>query len=191
MRNLKMLLACSSAMLFAAAATTMAGDQHGHGPTNGAHGNQVCCPACNYVCEFSATKTKEEKHCYEVDCKPICIPRVTFPWEKGHGQGKCGDCSPARCAQVKVVKVLEKHTYECSRCKCKWTPVLRDGCDDQKPGEKTQNSREVDLPTPAATPPPTIHATQRDARPIRMVHSGISRPGRYQPESGRVMTPNV
>jgi hypothetical protein len=79
------------------------------------------------VCDFSVVKDKETKHCYSTECKPICIPRVTFPWQKGcgHAKGKaCGDeCSFNGCARVKVVRVLMKEEYECSRCKCVWTPV--------------------------------------------------------------------
>ena len=92
----------------------------GEGRGNG----HVCCPACNYVCEFSVEKAKEKKHCYEVECKAICIPPLTFPWQNGYGCCKDVACpGTARCGKVKFVRVLVKVEYECTRCKHTWTAV--------------------------------------------------------------------
>lgn len=85
---------------------------------------QVCCPKCNYVCEFSVDKAKEKKHCYEVQCKTICIPPLTFPWQSGHACGKDIACrGTTRCGRVKFVRVLVKQEYECTRCKHTWKAV--------------------------------------------------------------------
>jgi len=191
MRHLTILLVCSSMLLFAAVAT--AGDGKGHGCGKGDHGcgkrllgNERCCPKCNYTCEFSVTKDKEEKKCFEVDCKPICIPRVTFPWEKGHcnhgdcckgkdggcGGGHGGDCCPARCAKTKVVKVLEKHTYECSRCKCVWTPTSKCSGGHKESMDKVPPPPKEAAPEPPQ-PPPLAQAfmdrTGQNAKPDRSV----------------------
>ena len=75
---------------------------------------QVECPQCHHVCKVSVDKVKEEDYCWEVDCKPICIPRVHFPWE----------CAcPPKCAKIKYVNVLTKKTQECEVCKYTWTPT--------------------------------------------------------------------
>ncbi|MHB0955469.1 MAG: hypothetical protein ACYC0X_03730 [Pirellulaceae bacterium] len=76
--------------------------------------DEVCCPNCHHVCQFSWEKEKVTKHCWRTECKPICIPTITFPWQDG--------CAP-KCARVKYVNVLKKHEYECERCKYKFTPV--------------------------------------------------------------------
>lgn len=90
----------------------------------GCGNGHVGCPACNYVCEFSVEPAKEKKHCYEVDCKAICIPPLTFPWQKTHG-GRKEIAGPAttRCGRVKIVRVLVKEEYECTRCKHTWRAV--------------------------------------------------------------------
>lgn len=99
----------------------------------------VCCPACDYVCRFSCEKVTETNHCYNVECKPICIPRVTFPWQK------CceADCGPARCAKVKVVNTLVKKEYECTRCQHKWTPVRKGCCNGCNQGTVAKPNRDT------------------------------------------------
>ncbi len=71
------------------------------------------CPDCgNKVCQAEPTTVKEKKHCWEVECKDICIPRFKWWWE-------CCE-TPPRCGQVKTVKVLKKKEYECEKCGYKW-----------------------------------------------------------------------
>ncbi len=83
--------------------------------------HEVTCPCCHHVCKLSSEIVKEKNYCWNVECKPICIPRVRFPWEK--------NCKP-KCAKIKYVNVLEKREYECENCTYKWTPVCADcGCD--------------------------------------------------------------
>lgn len=82
--------------------------------------SEVCCPQCHYVCKFSVEKEKVKKYCWQTECKPICIPKVTFPWQ---------NCCAPKCARVKHVSVLKKHEYECEKCKYKFTPeCLGCGC---------------------------------------------------------------
>jgi hypothetical protein len=71
------------------------------------------CPQCS--CTLTIEKEKLTRTCYKIECKPICIPRVTFPWEKR--------CAP-KCARVKMVRVFEpvEKELQCERCLYKWTP---------------------------------------------------------------------
>jgi hypothetical protein len=85
----------------------------------GGHCNS--CPDCgNKVCVPSVDKKKEKKHCWDVDCKDICIPKARWPWE-------C--CCEPQCARVKTIKVLKRVEYECDKCGTKWD-VLSTSCSD-------------------------------------------------------------
>jgi hypothetical protein len=76
----------------------------------GGHGH--ACPECGCAyCQPVPTTLKETKHCWEVECKQICIPAARWPWEK---------CCEPRCGKVKTVKVLKKVNYECEKCGYKW-----------------------------------------------------------------------
>ena len=109
----------------------------------------LTCPQCNGCCDLKSEKVDEDKHCWKVECKPICIPRIVFPWQKPlrggrHGNGYCDSCTGGACcgdgccnecrshngAHVKIIKVLKKHTYTCPTCKYSWTPpeCCGDGC---------------------------------------------------------------
>jgi hypothetical protein len=71
------------------------------------------CPQCDHsVCHAVPETTKQEKHCWQVECKEICIPAIKWPWSP------C--CEPPRCGKVKMVKVLKKVEYECERCGYRW-----------------------------------------------------------------------
>lgn len=73
-----------------------------------------CCPQCGCkVCTVEPTKTKEKKHCFNVECKEICIPGIRLPWQ-------CCD-APPNCGKVRTVKVLVKKEYECEKCGWKWS----------------------------------------------------------------------
>ena len=70
------------------------------------------CPRCNAdVCHLKGEKVKVKKTCFEVDQKIVCIPRVTFPWQR---------CGPT-CSKTRTVKVLSKKEYECKECKYTWS----------------------------------------------------------------------
>lgn len=115
MRQLGLIIAFSVAMLAGGVAAS-AGDGH------------VKCSKCDHVCEMTIDHSPKKKTCWRIEYKPICVPKVTFPWQKGCGCGKSGKggkgCSGCNgCAKVKYVKVLVKDEYECPSCKCKFTPV--------------------------------------------------------------------
>ena len=120
-------------------------------------GCEVHCPHCDHVCQFSVDVEKDPKHCYGVECKPICIPKVVFPWQKkkcssggcasacdrgcdcaGGACGCCATCETPDCscvnngACVKYVRVLKKYEYECEKCKYKWAAVP--GCGSSNGG---------------------------------------------------------
>lgn len=79
------------------------------------------CPQCEHkICVPTPEVVKEKKHCWQVECKDICIPAIRWPWQS------C--CSPRKCGQVKTIKVLEKVDYECEKCGYKWE-IKRVGCD--------------------------------------------------------------
>lgn len=42
---------------------------------------QITCPHCHHVCKLEVEKEKVKKYCWNVECKPICIPKITFPWQ--------------------------------------------------------------------------------------------------------------
>jgi hypothetical protein len=76
------------------------------------HGRH-CCPDCGHkLCVPQAVTLKTKKHCFEVECKDICIPAV---------KGPCAPCCEApRCGRVRTVKVLKKVEFECEHCGYKW-----------------------------------------------------------------------
>lgn len=79
------------------------------------------CPECGCkTCVPTPETKKVKKHCWEVDCKDVCIPKFKWPWEP------C--CSEPRCGRVRSVKVLIKKEYECEECGYKWTVQCVDDC---------------------------------------------------------------
>lgn len=143
------------------------GNSHGHGKGKGGCGElgRVFCPHCGDPCYPTVTKGKETKHCWNVDSKTICIPKVRFPWEScGKGKGGKNGCPPPKCGRTKQVNVLVKHEYECSTCKYSWDPdAFKNGKGDDKydaykagpaPGEEDAE--------PVPEPPPV-----EARRPIR------------------------
>jgi hypothetical protein len=91
------------------------------------------CPNCNATCRSKVSEGKEEKHCWDTKCETVCIPRITFPWEKcctKVGDGCCGKCcpAPAPCGKVITVRRLMKHEYECPVCKYSWEVNDCGGC---------------------------------------------------------------
>lgn len=134
-------------------------------------GNSGCCSAKNLVCpqchcEVTTEEGKVTKHCYEIECEQICIPKVRIPWhllgQKFSRKSKCDtggcetpDCSPPPCGKVRTIRVLKKKEYECKVCKCKWTPVCNEGgCDTGSAG--------VDEGGDAALPPSPVRSNERN-----------------------------
>lgn len=69
------------------------------------------CPSCRHICRAYPVTNKIKKSYFEVSCKQICIPAITFPWQK---------CCEPRCGKVITVKTLKKVSYSCERCGYKW-----------------------------------------------------------------------
>lgn len=107
----------------------------------------TCCPNCDAYCIYEAKPTTVEKECYEVECEPICIPKVRFPWQK------C--CEPV-CAEVRWVNKLKTRTYECKDCEHTWRVVHNaDGCCS------SCESAAPAVPTPVPAPIPEASAQTR------------------------------
>ena len=134
----------------------------------------VTCPSCeSCCCVLKSEPTEIDKHCWEVECKKICVPNVVFPWQKprksrcrtgcadGCASGCCDsvccdDCNCNNGACVITVKVLKKHKYKCPSCKYTWTPVCcptgcGDGCCDSG---AVEIAPAVGQPEPAVEPAP-------------------------------------
>ena len=81
------------------------------------------CPKCQTdVCVLEAECVDEERKCFEVEQKLICIPKVSLPWRKCE-KPCCGGCAANcrhQCAKTKAVKVLKTKTYECKVCQYSW-----------------------------------------------------------------------
>jgi len=126
------------------------GKSHGHG-----HG-RAWCPHCGEACYPTVTKGTVTKHCFDTESKPICIPKVRFPWEPG-GKGK-GACATPKCGRTKYVNVLIKHEYECSVCKYSWDPA---GFKDSSKNDAKYldaPAAESDNEEPAVPLPPAVEA---------------------------------
>ena len=79
------------------------------------------CPNCHAVCcRLKVENDEVDEHCWNVECKYICVPRVVFPWQKS-----CCDPCVNNGACVKKIKVLKKEKYTCPTCKYSWTPVRK------------------------------------------------------------------
>ena len=80
------------------------------------------CPQCHYVCKLEAKRSEEEKSCFEVEEKVVCIPRVVFPWQK-----KRDPCAH-NGARIRKICVLKTDSYKCPVCKYTWTAEKRLPC---------------------------------------------------------------
>ncbi len=88
----------------------------------------TCC--CEPVCCPQRVVEKEEKTCWKVSSKFVCIPGFRFPWECcnscGAGSnccencGGCCSCGTPLCGTVRCVNILEQHKYECEKCGYLW-----------------------------------------------------------------------
>ncbi len=57
------------------------------------------CPRCKETCTVVVSKSSKEKSCFEVETRAICIPAITFPWQRCYGG--CGDkgCGKVGCSK--------------------------------------------------------------------------------------------
>jgi len=94
-----------------------------------AWGSQAC-PECNHeVCRLTLETRDEQRDCFRVEYKSICIPKVKLPWES---------CCKPRCGEVRSVKVLTRHQYTCPQCHCKWEVVAPELCNPPNAGTHDQ-----------------------------------------------------
>ncbi len=164
-----------------AGAPAIAGD-HGH-DGKGGHGkgsHRSFCPHCGDACYPTVVKGTETKHCWNVETKAICIPKVRFPWESNCGKGcggkACGkdNCVPPKCGRTKYVRVLVKHEYECSTCKYVWDVDSYKNGHGKYDGVKSDKAPSVEVPaappSPAVAEPPPVEASlERSTRHISPV----------------------
>lgn len=96
----------------------------GRSGTTGACGED-CCSAGGKVCRFTVTTEKVMSSCFDVECQPVCIPPVTFPWQTSPcDRAKCGGAATGpmhRFGRIRYVNVLMEREYEAGeRCVCDW-----------------------------------------------------------------------
>jgi hypothetical protein len=162
----------------------------GDGCSDSNCGARACCPRCHETCELTVSKEEAKESCWDVECKTICIPRITFPWQKcgqcgsccggkcdlDKSSGKCQDldcdaelakcgsdaCGAARCARAKTVRSLKKVELTCARCKYKWTPTSEKACGECK-AKADVESLEAE---PEVPPPPPVAARGILGKPV-------------------------
>ncbi|MCD0460252.1 hypothetical protein [Roseiconus lacunae] len=130
------------------------------------------CPVCDHVCELKAEKVDEEKTCFKVESKVICIPRVVFPWQKSKRSAcaSCDACDGQGCtscvhngARLRRICVVKTEKYKCPSCEYTWTPVERGNCGGA--GCASIPSGMIEAPLPPS-PEPTPGATTDEARSV-------------------------
>ncbi len=104
---MKAMITILSAALFGCAA--------GASVTDEACSPMNCLPCQKNTCCPEAEIKKQTKHCWDVQCKEICIPAIRLPWSK-RGQRRCG--------RVRMVKVLKKVEYEVETITDHWRIVF-------------------------------------------------------------------
>ncbi len=91
--------------------------------------DNVDCSPCSYTCCPTVKTEKVKKHCWETECKPVCIPKVQCPLFNFFRKDKCDPCTEvdacgrplsSLCAEVRMVKKLKKVEYECEKCVVEW-----------------------------------------------------------------------
>lgn len=91
-------------------------DVHLHGFAVARATGCCVCPQCQHRCQLKAERVEEERECFEVESKVVCIPRVVFPWQK-----QCCDPCFNNGARTRRVCVLKTETYQCPKCEYSWT----------------------------------------------------------------------
>ncbi len=112
-------------------------------------GKQVHCPHCSKPCSPTVSKDMETKHCWCVETKTICIPKVRFPWERHQDccESKNG-CPPPKCGRTKCVRVLVKKEYECPVCKYKFDVEKDANCAAHGKPQFAPGENGTDTPAP-------------------------------------------
>lgn len=126
--------------------------------------DKIICPQpCGY-CVAESKCVDIKRTCFNVKCKTICIPAITFPWEKrGAGccdlcdngaAGGCNACASAKCGRVISVKVLEKSSRVVGqKLVCNWKHVKCHSCRDCD-SDCAPAGGEVVPESPVTEPPP-------------------------------------
>ena len=107
---------------------------------NAGNCGKSCCPKCKTPCVLKVEEGTEEKYCWNIEEKTVCIPKVRFSWQWPFQKKKqCSDCSascscktccnPPKLGRSRVVNTLVKHTYECPACKYSWEPQKCSPCE--------------------------------------------------------------
>lgn len=97
------------------------------------------CATCA-TCRAEIETKKVEKTCFETECKQICVPKITFPWQKHCAHDDCDSgcensgccdaaCAVPECGRVINVNTLKTRKYECEQTGCKW--IIEPGCCDE------------------------------------------------------------
>jgi hypothetical protein len=152
-----------------AGTSVSAGDGHdGKHGDHGKGGHRAFCPHCGDACYPTVTKGKETKHCWNVESRAICIPKVRFPWESSCCSKGCGKegCVPPKCGRTKYVNVLIKHEYECSTCKYSWD-VDSYKSENGKSDKYKSAGDGLTEPAPSVPEPPPVEASlERSTRRV-------------------------
>ena len=120
------------------------------------------CPKCNQdTCYLKCEKKEVTKTCYDIDQEVICIPRVTFPWQK----------CPSRCSRARTVNILGTKEYECTECKYTWKLC------------------EPELPKPAGDKEGSSNRSKNSAPSDKLQQPGFERNELYDPAGSDVPTP--
>ena len=115
MKSIKLLKVITFALATITVTATIQPTQSQAGFGHHGKSNDCCvCPSCQHVCKLTAEKVEEEKTCFDVESKVICIPRVVFPWQK-----KCNPCAN-NGAKLRTVCVLTTDKYKCPKCEYTW-----------------------------------------------------------------------
>jgi hypothetical protein len=118
------------AILTLVSSTTCAGQIQTAGFQKPACAEECCVEPCGMVCCATVKTVSEKKHCFEVECVPVCIPKVHCPLFRffasnnpsGCGEEDCdGGCCDGLCGEVRVVHKLKKTSYECEKQVVVWS----------------------------------------------------------------------
>lgn len=147
--------------------------------------DKIICPKpCGYcVPEYKCVDIK--KTCFKVECKTICIPAITFPWER-RINGCCSDCcdkagadgrntcGPTKCGKVISVRSIKKSSMVVGKqLVCNWKHIKCHACSNE-PCDAQQSAPAADgiPPVPAgldSVPPPPATKAARIYLPSRIL----------------------
>lgn len=121
----------------------------------GAYMSSDCAESCRLCCQPEYKTEKIKRHCYQTQCKAVCIPPITLPccrlsrcFRGVAADGCCDDdccnsgllqklCSRLTTCRIRHVNTYKKVEYECgTKCVCEWKAVpCATGCCEQESTE--------------------------------------------------------